>query len=316
MPARVFIESVDNVAATTRRLARSLRVLEATPVDATVYIKLNLSAVDTRVNTSIEVVESLVSLLREKTADINLCEADGIRHTADEAFERNGFTNWAQERDVSLVNLSHVPQVDHLDPLMQDFGFPRALLRADKVFISLPVIKTHNLTTFTGSIKNQWGTVPRVDRILLHKHLDQLLPMINKWIGVDFAIMGGEWAMEGRGPTSGRTKRYPVMLASSKIASLDATAMRLIGLDPADCRHLTLSDSTELGPIGTREIEVVGDPAGLAERFEPAHLDWASRTADRLARHPFFVNRVLLNRQMLDSARWAVEMGRKLRFVR
>jgi len=176
MPAKVFIEGVDSVAATTRRLARSLRLVEKVPTDSTVHIKLNLSAVDVRANTGIEVVESLVDLLRDKTPNIYLCEADGIRHTADEAFERNGFTQWARERGVSLVNLSHEPQAEHLDPLMQDFGYPQALLREDTIFITLPVIKTHYLTTFTGSIKNQWGTVPRVDRILLHKHLDALLP--------------------------------------------------------------------------------------------------------------------------------------------
>ena len=313
MTATVFIERVDTVAETTLRLARSLRLLENVPPDSDVYIKLNLSTPDPRTNTSLEAAEAIVELLREKTSHIHLCEADAIPHTAEEAFERNGFQRLARAHGVELVNLSKLPQVRGLDPLMEDFGFAEALVRRDKVFITLPVIKTHELTTFTGAIKNQWGTIPRVDRILLHKHLHELLPIINRWIGVDFAIMGGEWAMEGRGPTSGKPLRYPVMLASDKIASLDATAMRLIGLEPKNCDHLVRSSSAELGEIEPRQIEVRGDFEGLATSFEPAYLDWASRAAEQLARYPFFVHQVLLNRPVLDSARRAVRFGRRLR---
>lgn len=227
MPATVFIDRVDTVAATTLRLARRLRLLDAVPRDADVFLKLNLTADDARTNTGLETVEALVELLRQKTTSIHLCEADAIRWTAEEAFDRNGYTAWARQHGVALVYLSREAEAKRVDPRMEDFGLPQRLLAADKVFITLPMIKTHHLTAFTGAIKNQWGTIPRVDRILLHRHLDELLPVINRAIGVDFAIMGGEWAMEGRGPTNGRTRRYPVMLASASAASLDAGSFRI-----------------------------------------------------------------------------------------
>ena len=51
---------------------------------------------------------------------------------------------------------------------------PRLLLEAD-LLITLPVLKTHALTYFTGALKNQWGCLPQHDRILYHRYLDPLL---------------------------------------------------------------------------------------------------------------------------------------------
>ena len=62
---------------------------------------------------------------------------------------------------------------------MKGFGLARTWLEAD-AFITLPVLKTHATTVFTGAIKNQWGCVPRYDRILLHKYLHELVGDLNK----------------------------------------------------------------------------------------------------------------------------------------
>lgn len=44
-----------------------------------------------------------------------------------------------------------------------EIELPRLLLEAD-VVVTLPVLKTHALTYFTGALKNQWGCLPQYDR--------------------------------------------------------------------------------------------------------------------------------------------------------
>ena len=60
---------------------------------------------------------------------------------------------------MKVVNLSRDELVEVPDPRMKGFGLARTWLEADAA-ITLPVLKTHATTVFTGAIKNQWGCVP------------------------------------------------------------------------------------------------------------------------------------------------------------
>ena len=78
----------------------------------------------------------------------------------------------------------------------------------------------------------------RCDRLLLHKHLHRLIGDINKLRPVTLAVMDGLVGMQGRGPINGYPIDLDVLLASRDPVALDATAMHLIGLDPATSTHV------------------------------------------------------------------------------
>src|SRR5205823_7592570 len=129
--------------------------------------------------------------------------------------------------------------------------------------------KTHATTVFTGALKNQWGCIPRYDRILLHKYLHELIGDINKFRPVTLALMDGLVGMQGRGPINGYPINLDVLLASRDPVALDATAMRLIGLEPATARHLVHAHRIGLGAIDPAAIEVDGPFAELKTVAEP-----------------------------------------------
>ena len=135
-----------------------------------------------------------------------------------------------------VLNLSKDTLVDVPDARMAGFGMSKAWLEAD-VFITLPVLKTHATTVFTGALKNQWGCIPRYDRIMLHKHLHELIVEVNRLRPVTLALMDGLVGMQGRGPINGYPIDLNVLLASRDPVALDATGMRLIGLDPLTSQH-------------------------------------------------------------------------------
>ena len=228
---------------------------------------------------------------------------------AEAAFENNGVYTLASELGLEVLNLSKDVLVEMPDPRLKGFGMARSWLEAD-AFVTLPVLKTHATTVFTGALKNQWGCIPRYDRILLHKHLHELIGQVNAIRPVTLALMDGLVGMQGRGPINGYPISLNVLLASRDPVALDATAMRLIGLSPRTSQHVVHAERIGLGYQAESRIEVDGPFADLQTRVEPAVEDWAIKLMNRVARSPFLTKHFLLNDAMFYPVRRIVNKGR------
>lgn len=262
-------------------------------------------------NTSIDVVRAVCQVLRERTTDITIVESDGVRYAAEAAFENNGAYQLAAELGVKVKNLSKDELVDMPDPRLKGFGMARTWLEAD-AFITLPVLKTHATTTFTGALKNQWGCIPRYDRILLHQYLHQLIGAINKLRPVTLALMDGLVGMQGRGPINGYPINLNVLLASRDPVALDATAMRLIGLEPRKAAHLLHAQELGLGTLAEKTITVDGPLAELRTTAEPAVEDWAIKVLNQVAKSRWLTKHLLLNDGVFYPVRRGVMVVRWL----
>jgi uncharacterized protein (DUF362 family) len=300
---------------TIRELLGVLRWQELIPSGASVVIKPNLCTERPErihtANTSLAVLRGVCQVLLERTKCITIVESDGARYPAEAAFENNGVYRLAGELGVKVLNLSKDELVEVPDPRMKGFGLARTWLEAD-AFITLPVLKTHATTVFTGSLKNQWGCIPRYDRILLHKFLHELVSDVNKFRPVTLSLMDGLVGMQGRGPINGYPIDMNVLLASRDPVALDATAMRLIGLDPMTSRHVVHAHRIGLGNIAEKEIAIDGPFAELQRAVEPATEDWAIKMMNRLSRSQFLTKHFLLNDSVFYPLRRAVMVLRRL----
>jgi len=128
--------------------------------------------------------------------------------------------------------------------------------------------------------------------------------------------MDGIWGMEGRGPTNGEPRKLNVVLASRHPASLDATAMRLVGFAPETCRHLMLADPAALGPIDPELIAIDGDFDALKCNYKPPVFDNALRAMNALTANRFFVKYILFNNTIFNLSRFLVRKFRKIGIVR
>jgi uncharacterized protein (DUF362 family) len=287
---------------------------ELIPAGASVAVKPNLCTERPEqihtANTSAEVLRAVCAVLRERTDRVTIVESDGARYKAEAAFENNGAYRIAEELGVKVVNLSNDELVEVDDPRMKGFGLARTWLEAD-AFITLPVLKTHATTVFTGAIKNQWGCVPRYDRILLHKFLHELVSDLNKLRPVTLALMDGMVGMQGRGPINGYPINLNVLLASRDPIALDSTGMRLIGLDPFTSRHIVHGNKIGIGQIAADEIAVDGPFDELKMRAEPAVEDWAIKFMNKVARSEFLTKHVMLNDRIFYPIRRMVSVARR-----
>lgn len=282
-----------------------------------VVIKLNLCEFDSakvrNSNTSPELVVAVCRILKKITSDITLVEAHSYRAPAEIAFENTGIYKIAEELGVKIANLSNSKLSDEAHALLGPL--PEILLNAD-VFITMPKLKTHALTYFTGALKNQWGCVPRHDRIALHHSLDRGIVDLQKILRPKLVIMDGIVAMEGRGPTNGEPRELDIVLASNDAVAIDATAMRLAGLDPNKARHVVLAYQEKLGAFNEDEIDVDMDFKRDWANFKPAHLDWAVRAMNYMTRYKWFREYMLSVNWIFYPTKKIVNFLRKIGIVR
>jgi uncharacterized protein (DUF362 family) len=288
------------------------------PRDGLVVIKPNLcTAVSEKIkgsNTHAAVTAAVCEVLLSRTNRIYIGESNGLRQTAHDSFAVSGYLSLAQKLGVKLVNFSEVPWVPALCEPAGEIELPGLLLEAD-AFITLPVLKTHALTYFTGALKNQWGCLPQYDRILLHTWLDELIVSLHRLLRPKLALMDAIVGMEGRGPTNGRPRRLDLVLASQDAVALDAAAMRLVSLEPKRARHIVLAAEQGLGVMAANQITLDGEWERHATQFERAILDKAISAMNYMSRYRWFVKYALEKDYVFYPVRAMVHFLRKVGVV-
>jgi uncharacterized protein (DUF362 family) len=148
------------------------------------------------------------------------------------------------------------------------------VMEAD-VVISVPVLKTHHLAATTLSIKNLYGVTPvslyGSPRLKGHEAdlgIEQVIIDLFKAIKPHLAVIDGSVGAEGEapnvGPEEGRTVDVHqriggyVVMASTDFLAADATASRIIGLEPEAIRYIWMGAQQGLGQMDKKNIETRG----------------------------------------------------------
>lgn len=308
-----------SIAAAVRDCLDALNWRELVSRDATVVIKPNLCTAKKEIvigaNTNVAVVRAVCEILLERTNRIYICESRHLRQSPDDCFPAAGYTDMASELGIQLVNFSKGPTVPRDCPPAGPIQMPKLLLDAD-VYINMPVLKTHALTYFTCSLKNQWGCVPDAhDRLRFHKHINPMLSSLQKMLQPKLVIVDGTYGMEGRGPVAGPIRKLDVILASRDGVAADATAARLVGLDPSRAKHIMLAEQAGLGFASADRIEIDGDWNALAAKFQPPPRDIANRAMFQVTQYPWFVKNILANDTIYYPVRDFVKFLRRVGIV-
>lgn len=252
-------------------------VLDAVEPGAHVSLKPNLGF-DLYVPgavTSPVVVEGVIRALSDRAGSITIVESDQVLVDIEKAFHRSGFSPLLKRYDVRFVNMSKgsfvdVPVPDHRH--VPSLRLPEILTRT--TLVTVPVMKTHNKSTITCSIKNQWGCLD-VFRHNYHLVLSQVLSDIHKVLKPAFSVCDATVAMEGNAPKTGRPRRVDRLLASGDIVALDSVVARMMGFDPWDIEHLLLLHEDGSGSM--QDVQVVGeDITGLNLHFASAQHNLVS----------------------------------------
>jgi uncharacterized protein (DUF362 family) len=221
--------------------------------------------------TSPKVIYHVVKLLRKTSEEVIVGESDGYNYSCDLAFEKTGIREAAERAGGLIVNLSRdkLVQVNLKGSRIRKLFLPKTLFEVDSV-VDVPVMKTHEFTTYSGAVKNLFGLIPDRKRIFLHPYINEVLfwlYMLTKPV----TIMDASTAMERNGPTRGIPVKMNLILASKCPIALDIIATEIMGLDWKKISHLSYIVQKTKMDIG--EIKVVGYKGAYLRKFATPVVD-------------------------------------------
>jgi uncharacterized protein (DUF362 family)/Pyruvate/2-oxoacid:ferredoxin oxidoreductase delta subunit len=149
--------------------------------------------------------------------------------------------------------------------ILKEVIIAKPVAEADFI-VSIPKLKTHVLTKFTGAVKNTFGCVPGGLKQKYHnlgktpERFCQLLVDVLQAVKPNLTIMDGICGIEGNGPgAGGKPKKAGVIIASENPAALDIVASEMIGFKPMDI--VTNKEALTRGLVSEKDIEVIGERA-------------------------------------------------------
>jgi uncharacterized protein (DUF362 family) len=256
-------------------LARGLVEIDFTAdrvKNKTVLLKPNLVEPTKKaphINTHPLMVQAAADVFRRWGAK-EVLVAEGQGHCRDTVYvlEESGLAPMLADAGLEFIDLNHDEVYQASNQLgltgLRQLHLPKTLKRPD-VIVSMPKMKLHHWTGVTLSMKNLFGVMPSIcygwpKNVLHHVGIEQSILDINATVRPHLAIVDGIVGMEGDGPIMGTPKNSGVFLVGDNLPAVDATATRVMGLDPKNILYLAAPFTAELGPIAERGIDQRGEP--------------------------------------------------------
>jgi uncharacterized protein (DUF362 family) len=229
-----------------------------------------------QINTNPVLVRAVAEVFRSWGAR-EVFVAEGQGHCRDTGFvlEQSGLGPILEREKLEFVDLNHDDVFSKANRMglskLGSLTLPASLKRADLV-VSLPKMKTHHWAGVTLAMKNFFGVMPGVaygwpKNVLHHAGIEGSILDINAAVKPSLAIVDGIVGMEGDGPIMGTPRHSGVLVMGTNLPAVDATATRLMEIDPFRVPYLAAS-SGRLGPIAEAHIVQRGELiAGLSQRF-------------------------------------------------
>ncbi len=189
------------------------------------------------------ILEAVIRIVKEHTDDIIIAESPGGVYT--ESLLRSTYkgchlTEVAEKYGVKLnLDTSYrqvsVPEAE----TAKVFNIISPMLDAD-VIINLAKLKSHSLTTYSGAVKNYFGTIPGVQKFETHARFPDYNDFGSMLVDLcayhvsnkeTVNILDGILAMEGNGPTAGSPRKANMLLCGRNPFNVDVLGSYEVKLD-------------------------------------------------------------------------------------
>jgi len=241
---------------------------------------INSKHPSTGVTTDSRVIEGVVKFLatRKKANEIIIGEGSGFGDTL-QAFKIAGVDEVAKRWNVKLVDLNQdeFVEVHPLDPFkLKTVRVAKTAL--ESAIISVPKLKLHRIATVTLSLKNMMGALASKGSMHMGTSLSENIADLTSVLKPSIAVIDGIIAGEGH-ETSGNPVVMNLVIAGTDPVAVDAVGAAVMGVEPADVKHLRLAEKKGLGTCHLEEIAVLGEP------IEAVRRKFSRALASRLLSH-------------------------------
>ena len=252
---------------------RGLRFFELPLAGKRVVLKPNFVEHDPNglVNTHPALVAAAIEAFRRAGArHVVVAEGPGHYRDTEHLLTATGLHRVLREHRTRYVDLNNddarpLPTGSHYTGLGHLY-LPETLLEAD-LLVSMPKLKTHHWAGVTLSLKNMFGCIPGAiygwpKNVLHWAGIHESIVDINSTLPVArFAIVDGIVGMEGNGPIQGDARRCGALVFGDDPVAVDATAARLMTIDPLKIRYLAEAGRF-LGNVAEERIDQMGETIG------------------------------------------------------
>jgi uncharacterized protein (DUF362 family) len=241
-----------------------------------IVLKPNLVEFDPKgvINTHPAVIEAAIGSFRSLGArEVVVAEGPGHRRDNEYLLTASGIYAVIREHRARYVDLNtddvRRTKLRSSFTKLKELYIPETLFDAD-LLVSMPKLKTHHWAGVTLSLKNMFGVVPGSiygwPKNALHwAGIHGSILDINSSLPIpQFAIVDGIVGMEGNGPLQGEAKKSNVLILGDDLVAVDATAARLMKIEPSKIEYLEMADLF-LGNISQDRIQQLGE---RLERFQ------------------------------------------------
>jgi uncharacterized protein (DUF362 family) len=237
---------------------------------ARVLVKVNFITTkpwDTGATTDPIVVEAIIQRLKELSLEVIVVESDASVTNATKAFQVTGMAEMCERNGVEWANLRHDKDRVKLPvpggTALKKVVVPRIVVESG--IVSAAKMKTHTETGVTLGMKNLFGLLPDKFKGRYHlKGMHKVVADIATAIKPHLTVVDGFVAMEGRGPVGGSPVQMETIVVGRDVVAVDATASRLMGINPHDIGHIMMAHERGLGEVDS--VEVVGDGIDAVKR--------------------------------------------------
>ncbi|MCI0434452.1 MAG: DUF362 domain-containing protein [Gemmatimonadetes bacterium] len=249
---------------------KGLSLFELSLQGKRVVLKPNLVEFDPDgvINTNPVLIAATMEAFRSLgAADVVVAEGPGHRRDNEHLLTASGLHDILRDAhgryiDLNVDAVARAALRSHYTPL-DGLYLPRTVLGAD-LLVSMPKMKTHHWAGVTLSLKNMFGIMPGAiygwpKNVLHYAGIAESILDINAALQMPrFNIVDGIVGMEGDGPILGDARRSGVLVMGADPVAVDATAARLMTIDPWHVGYLREADSF-LGNVAEEHIEQLAE---------------------------------------------------------
>jgi uncharacterized protein (DUF362 family) len=282
-----------------------------------IILKPNLVSPSPRDVTKPEVIEALAKLMLEAGKDVsigegsaaaspnfkigavgNVCrtkDIDALNDIQKMVFYSLGYSYLAKELKVPLINF-HVGEMSKVKIpdgfVFKEISLHRALTDTD-LLCSVPMMKTHGMTTVTLGMKNLIGVYPGqvygTVRSAVHAEAAKVEPSGTASAIVDMVranklglvVVDASTAMQGQGPSvhyGGQLVKMNLIIAGTNPLATDMVTANIMGFQPEEISTFVWAWKAKMTPVSLDQIEIRGEKVNdVRQNFlRPAVIPWAA----------------------------------------
>jgi len=194
-----------------------------------------------------------------KQFDINITVYEDC--LGDNDVEVSGIMTVIKETGVEFVNLRDRPYVK-VKVNNNEYEYSSDILNADYL-VTIPKMKTHVLTSYTGAIKLMYGSIIKSQRKMFHQYDDMrdfsgILVDIYSIKQPMLVVLDGIVSMDGPGPSHGTPNKSGLLLISNDGIIVDYYASKFMKYNPFDIDSIRIAFERGLEKCEPGQVKMIG----------------------------------------------------------